>query len=325
MGEAKVQVVGGGLAGCEAAWQLAERGVRVRLSEMRPQRSSPAHKGDGLAELVCSNSLRSDDPGSAVGLLHQELRRLGSLILSCADQTRVPAGGALAVDRELFSRTVTERIASHPLIELVREEVERLPAGPAPAIVASGPLTSEPISAELASLLGERLYFYDAIAPIVAADSIDTAIAFYCSRYGKGGGEDEPGRHFLGHLDAVKPSETAAEQAAFWARYFGREPAEAIKAMNRVGLSNREQVPGRGLSAGQKRRLALVRLLVEPRPVWLLDEPTAALDVEGRALVTQLVGEHRDRGGMVIAAIHGDGFAGSRTLDVSAFPARAVV
>ena len=140
----------------------------------------------------------------------------------------------------------------------------------------------------------------------------------------KGAGGDEPGRHFLGHLDAVKPSETAAEQAAFWARYFGREPAEAVKAMKRVGLSNREQVPGRGLSAGQKRRLALVRLLVEPRPVWLLDEPTAALDVEGRTLVTQLVSEHRDRGGMVIAAIHGDGFAGSRTLDVSAFPARAV-
>ncbi|HPI47850.1 MAG TPA: heme ABC exporter ATP-binding protein CcmA [Hyphomonadaceae bacterium] len=137
-------------------------------------------------------------------------------------------------------------------------------------------------------------------------------------------GEDEPGRHYLGHLDAVKPSETAAEQAAFWARYFGRDQAEALKAMKRVGLSGREQVPGRGLSAGQKRRLALVRLLIEPRPVWLLDEPTAALDIEGRALVTQLVAEHRARGGMVIAAIHGDGFEGSRTLDISELKTGAV-
>lgn len=136
-------------------------------------------------------------------------------------------------------------------------------------------------------------------------------------------GEDEPGRHYLGHLDAVKPSETAAEQAAFWTRYFGRDPAEAAKAMKRVGLSGRDQVPGRGLSAGQKRRLALVRLLVEPRPIWLLDEPTAALDIEGRGLVTQLVADHRASGGMVIAAIHGDGFAGSRTLDVSALKAGA--
>ncbi|MDP3492258.1 MAG: heme ABC exporter ATP-binding protein CcmA [Hyphomonadaceae bacterium] len=140
----------------------------------------------------------------------------------------------------------------------------------------------------------------------------------------KTAGEDEPGRHYLGHLDAVKPSESAAEQAEFWARYFGRDPAEAVKAMKRVGLSGREQVPGRGLSAGQKRRLALVRLLVEPRPVWLLDEPTAALDIEGRALVTQLVAEHRAGGGMVIAAIHGDGFAGSRTLDISTLSIGAV-
>jgi heme exporter protein A len=138
-------------------------------------------------------------------------------------------------------------------------------------------------------------------------------------------GEDEPGRHYLGHLDAVKPSETAAEQAEFWARYFGRDPADALKAMKRVGLSGRERVPGRGLSAGQKRRLALVRLLVEPRPIWLLDEPTAALDVEGRALVTQLVAEHRAGGGMVIAAIHGDGFEGSRTLDISTLSTGAVV
>ncbi len=127
----------------------------------------------------------------------------------------------------------------------------------------------------------------------------------------------EPGRHYLGHLDAVKPAETAGEQAAFWASYFGRDAASAAAAMARVGLTNRAAVPGRGLSAGQKRRLALTRLLIEKRPVWLLDEPTAALDVQGRALVSQLVAEHRAEGGMVIAAVHGDGFPQPRTLDLS--------
>jgi heme exporter protein A len=134
-------------------------------------------------------------------------------------------------------------------------------------------------------------------------------------RYSGAGEEAE--RHFLGHLDAVKPSETAIEQARFWARYFGRPVAEADAAMKRVGLSSRNAVPGRGLSAGQKRRLALTRLLIEPRAIWLLDEPTAALDTQGRALVGELVGEHRARGGMVIAAVHGDGFAGSRVLDLA--------
>jgi heme exporter protein A len=131
-----------------------------------------------------------------------------------------------------------------------------------------------------------------------------------------GGAEDAP-RHYLGHLDAVKPSESAAEQAQFWARYFGRDTQAATAAMKRVGLANRSSVPGRGLSAGQKRRLALTRLLIEPRPVWLLDEPTAALDTEGRALVSQLVADHRASGGMVIAAVHGDGFADSRILDLA--------
>jgi methylenetetrahydrofolate--tRNA-(uracil-5-)-methyltransferase len=168
-----VQIIGGGLAGSEAAFQLAERGVPVRLWEMKPERRSPAHRLDGLAELVCSNSLRSDDPGTAVGLLHEELRRLGSLLLETADATRVPAGGALAVDRNRFSSTVTERIASHPRIELVHAEATSLPAGPEPAILASGPLTSEALSGELGKLIGEQLYFYDAIAPIVASDSID--------------------------------------------------------------------------------------------------------------------------------------------------------
>ena len=134
------------------------------------------------------------------------------------------------------------------------------------------------------------------------------------------GDEGDAARHYLGHLDAVKPTETALEQARFWARYFGRPQDAAIK---RVGLANRKAVPGRGLSAGQKRRLALTRLLIEPRPVWLLDEPTAALDTEGRALVMQLVAEHRAGGGMVIAAVHGEGFADSRVMDLSALKAAA--
>ena len=136
-----------------------------------------------------------------------------------------------------------------------------------------------------------------------------------------GAGEDAL-RHYLGHLDAVKPAETALEQARFWARYFGRSEDAADAAMRRVGLSSRKSVPGRGLSAGQKRRLALTRLLIDPRPVWLLDEPTAALDTEGRALVAQLVDAHRAQGGMVIAAVHGEGFAGSRVLDLSELKAR---
>jgi len=137
------------------------------------------------------------------------------------------------------------------------------------------------------------------------------------------GADNEMQRHYLGHLDAVKPAETAQEQARFWARYFGRSQDAADAAMKRVGLSSRKSVPGRGLSAGQKRRLALTRLLIEPRPVWLLDEPTAALDTEGRTLVNQLVAEHRAGGGMVIAAVHGEGFTGSRVLDLSGQKATA--
>lgn len=141
---------------------------------------------------------------------------------------------------------------------------------------------------------------------------------------GAGPGTDEEApRHYLGHLDAVKPAETAQEQARFWARYFGRSADAADAAMKRVGLASRKSVPGRGLSAGQKRRLALTRLLIDPRPVWLLDEPTAALDTEGRVLVGELVAEHRASGGLVVAAVHGDGFAGSRVLDLSGLKAKA--
>jgi methylenetetrahydrofolate--tRNA-(uracil-5-)-methyltransferase len=180
-----LQVIGGGLAGAEAAWQAAERGVDVVLWEMRPAKLTPAHVTGNLAELVCSNSLGSDLPDRAGGVLKAELRCLDSLIMACADQTGVPAGGALAVDRERFSQVVTERIAGHPRIALRREEVTAIPNGP--AIIASGPLTSTALSQSIADLIGEEyLYFYDALAPVVKADSIDMSIAFRASRYGRG-------------------------------------------------------------------------------------------------------------------------------------------
>lgn len=185
-------MVGGGLAGAEAAWQAASRGVRVTLYEMRPVRNTPAHVSDRLAELICSNSLGSDKPSTAPGLLKAELRRLDSLIMACADATAVPAGGALGVDRERFAALVTERIESHPRITLRREEVTRVPD--TPAVIASGPLTSDPLAADIARLAGqEHLYFYDAIAPIVAADTIDMSIAFRASRYGRDSSEATAG------------------------------------------------------------------------------------------------------------------------------------
>jgi methylenetetrahydrofolate--tRNA-(uracil-5-)-methyltransferase len=175
-------VVGGGLAGCEAAWQLAERGVDVLLRESKPEVMSAAHSTPLLAEIVCSNSLRSDAVDSPAGLLKAELRRAGSLILACADATRVPAGEALAVDRYSFARLVTTRIAQHPRIRLERRVVDELPAGD--AIVATGPLTGGRLARQLGELCGRPLYFYDAIAPIVDADTIDRDIAFRASRWG---------------------------------------------------------------------------------------------------------------------------------------------
>ena len=182
----KVTVVGAGLAGCEAAWQLAKRGVPVRLIEMKPGKMTPAHKYPGFAELVCSNSLRGDDLTNAVGLLKEELRRLGSLIIGCADSVRVPAGGALAVDRFAFSDAVTESIKAEPLIETVSEEITGRPDGR--VIIATGPLTSEPLAEKIRALCPESspLSFYDAAAPIVSFESIDMESAFFASRYGKG-------------------------------------------------------------------------------------------------------------------------------------------
>lgn len=184
-------VIGGGLAGSEAAWQAAERGMVVVLYEMRPAKTTPAHVSDLLAELVCSNSLGSKLVDRAPGLLKEELRRLGSMVIACADASAVPAGGALAVDREVFARMVTERIETHPRITLQRQEVTEIPEA-LPVVVATGPLTSPHLSGDIALLAGSaHLYFYDAMAPIVTADSIDMSIAFRASRYGNGGNEGD--------------------------------------------------------------------------------------------------------------------------------------
>lgn len=180
-----VTVIGAGLAGCEAAWQLAQRGISVRLCEMKPVQHTPAHHSDDFAELVCSNSLRSDELANAAGLLKEELRRLDSLILSCADAHRVEAGGALAVDREAFAAAVTEKIKNHPNIEVVYGEVTEIPEGR--VVIASGPLTSDTLfDAIHAKVGGDFLHFYDAAAPIVTAESIDMDSAYEASRYGKG-------------------------------------------------------------------------------------------------------------------------------------------
>ncbi len=181
-----VLIVGGGLAGCEAAWQAARQGCRVVLMEMRPSATTPAHKTPYLAELVCSNSLKALSLDTASGLLKEEMGHLGSLLLDVAQECRVPAGGALAVDRKLFAKLVTERLEAHPLTRLVREEVREVPYH-RPLVVATGPLTSPAFSQALARLLGEGyLYFYDAISPIVLGDSIDYDRAFFASRYGRG-------------------------------------------------------------------------------------------------------------------------------------------
>lgn len=200
----KVTVIGAGLAGCEAAWQLAKNGISVKLVEMKPAKKTPAHISDGFAELVCSNSLRSDELTNAVGLLKEELRRLGSLIMTCADETRVAAGGALAVDREGFSRSVTERIRACELIEVVSQEAAEIPEGN--VIIASGPLTSDALAQAIAEKCGDAkfLNFYDAAAPIVTLESIDMENAFYASRYDKG------------TADYINCPMTKGEYQAFW-------------------------------------------------------------------------------------------------------------
>jgi methylenetetrahydrofolate--tRNA-(uracil-5-)-methyltransferase len=185
----ELTIIGGGLAGCEAAWQAASRGIKVNLYEMRPSVMTPAHVSDRLAELVCSNSLGSALIDRASGLLKEELRLLGSLLLECAEKTSLPAGGALAVDREAFAQMVSDKITSHANIRLIREEVTVIP--PSPAIIASGPLTSTKLCNAIQQMIGqERLFFYDAIAPIVTLDSIDMSVAFRASRFDRGELED---------------------------------------------------------------------------------------------------------------------------------------
>ncbi len=211
MSDTRVCVVGAGLAGCEAAYQLAERGIPVDLYEMKPQKMSPAHRSGDFCELVCSNSLRSDRVENAVGLLKAELRLLGSLVLRVADETRVPAGGALAVDREGFSARVSEIIRAHPNIAIHAGEVVRVPD--APAIIATGPLTSDALAADIARLTGEPLHFYDAAAPIVTRNSLDMTKVFRASRYGRGD-------------DYLNCPMTREEYEAFYRALIGAQSAE---------------------------------------------------------------------------------------------------
>jgi methylenetetrahydrofolate--tRNA-(uracil-5-)-methyltransferase len=235
----RVTVVGAGLAGSETAWTLARAGVDVDLVEMKPGRRSPVQHLDGFAELVCSNSLRSDDPHNAVGLLHEEMRRAGSVILSCADEARVPAGGALAVDREDFSARITARLSDHPRIHVERREVTELPRGPGPAVVATGPLTADALAAALAAVVGPGLAFYDAIAPVVTDESVDRSLAFAASRWGKGEGDDylnlpldEAG--YRAFVEALVAGEKVAPHGFEEPRYF--EGCLPIEVMAERGL-----------------------------------------------------------------------------------------
>ena len=239
-----VHIVGGGLAGTEAALLLADAGADVVLHEQKPERRSPAHKADGLAELVCSNSLRSDNPHNAIGLLHEELRRLGSPVLAQADRARVPAGDALAVDRIAFSGGLTAQVRAHPRIRAVSEEVRELPAGPEPCIVATGPLTAEALARSLAQAVGDsQLAFYDAIAPIVAGDSVDPSVAFAQSRYGKGEGADYLNlpltrEEYEAFVDELLHGEKVAPHEFEQPRYFeGCLPIEVMAERGRDSLA----------------------------------------------------------------------------------------
>jgi len=222
-----VTIVGGGLAGSEAAWQAASRGVPVVLHEMRPVKPTAVHKTDGLAELVCSNSFRGDKLDNAVGLLKEEMRRLGSLVMRCADEARVPAGAALAVDRDLFSTRVTEAIGSHPLISLRRGEVTSIPSSAdGPVILATGPLTSDALSAEIAALVGStHLYFYDAISPIVSGESLDHSKIYRASRWGRNIRSGDACGVDDGQGDYLNCPFTKEEYDAFYAALMSAEKA----------------------------------------------------------------------------------------------------
>jgi len=232
-----VTIVGGGLAGCELALYLARRGVAVRLFEMKPARRTPAQISDALAELVCSNSFRSSSLSNAVGVIKEEMRRLDGALMALAEAARIPAGDAFAVDRERFSALVTAAVEAQPGIELVREEVERLPAG-GEVVVATGPLTAPALAADLAARTGDasKLYFYDAIAPIVAADSVNLEVAYAASRYGKGGGADYlncplDAEQYARFVAAIREADRVAAHDFEEARFFeGCLPIEVMVA-----------------------------------------------------------------------------------------------
>ena len=264
-------VVGAGLAGCEAAWQAARRGVAVRLYEMRPTHASPAHTGADLAELVCSNSLRSNELSNAVGLLKEEMRRLGSLVMAAADRSAVPAGRALAVDRALFAAHVSRAIESHPRIELRRELVAKIPDDDL-EILASGPLTAPELAGELASRLDTAsLYFYDAISPIVYADSIDATAGFRASRWEDGPGDylnlplDRAG--YEAFVDALLAADTVPLHAFEKALYFeGCLPIEEMARRGRQTLAHGPMKPvGLVDPRGGRRPHAVVQLRHEDR------------------------------------------------------------
>lgn len=276
MFEPQVTVVGGGLAGSEAAWQAAELGLSVRLIEMRPNQATGAHKTDALAELVCSNSLGSDLADRPSGILIRELERLGSMLLEVARRTALPAGGALAVDREAFSQGVTDRIEHHPRIELVRQEAVELPSGP--AVIATGPLTSAAFSEKLRSLSGvDHLYFYDALSPIVEFESIDLTRAFRASRYDRG--QDEAGDYINCPLDEATYGrfvEALVTAERIPMREFEADIASGVKAgMDRFfeGCLPVEILAGRGpqsLAFGPMRPVGLVDPHTGARPYAVL-------------------------------------------------------
>ena len=259
----EASVIGAGLAGSEAAWQLAQRGIPVRLYEMKPAKHSPAHHADTFAELVCSNSLRSDALTNAVGLLKEEMRTIGSLIMEAADHTRVPAGSALAVDRNSFSQYVTERIRSHPLITVIEQEVKEIPEEP--AVIAAGPLCSDALMRSIRRVIPENnCYFYDAAAPIVTAESIDMNKAYRKSRYDKGEADyincpmdiDEFNAFYEAVMTAEKAELHAFEKEVF---FEGCMPFEVMAARGRNTLLFGPMKPV-GLEKDGKRPYAVVQL-----------------------------------------------------------------
>lgn len=260
MTDKRITVYGAGLAGCEAAWQAAERGVRVRLIEMKPRKRTPAHHTDGFAELVCSNSLRSDVTSNAVGLLKEEMRRMNSVIMQAADATRVPAGSALAVDREKFSQYITEKIKAHPNIEVVYTEADSVDRDEI-SVIATGPLTSEPMADYIANTLGfGSLHFFDAAAPIVSADSINTDISFLASRYDKG------------DADYINCPMNEEQYNAFWEALVSAEEAE-LKEFDRDEQKKNIKVFEGCMPVEVMARRGRETLLFGPlKPVGLIDK-----------------------------------------------------